>query len=148
MTETTRPKRIFMASNLSARCDRALARAALLARAWNSKLTVAHVMHAAEVAARDLISSGAPSWLRPDSWSQTLERALRADLAAEGISATSRDLIGTTTDAVLQGAADDNADLVMLGSQGRSGLARALLGSTAVNLFRTLDCDTLVVRGA
>lgn len=32
MTETTRPQRIFVASDLSARCDRALARAALLAR--------------------------------------------------------------------------------------------------------------------
>ena len=30
MTETTRPQRIFMATDLSARCDRALARAALL----------------------------------------------------------------------------------------------------------------------
>jgi nucleotide-binding universal stress UspA family protein len=37
--------------------------------------------------------------------------------------------------------------LVVLGSQGRSGLARALLGSTAENLLHTLDCDTLVVRG-
>ena len=36
-------------------------------------------------------------------------------------------------------------DLVVLGSQGRSGLARALLGSTAENLLHTLDCDTLVV---
>ncbi|MBK8767793.1 MAG: universal stress protein [Burkholderiaceae bacterium] len=34
------------------------------------------------------------------------------------------------------------------GSQGRSGLARALLGSTAENLLHALDCDTLVVRGS
>jgi nucleotide-binding universal stress UspA family protein len=39
-----------------------------------------------------------------------------------------------------------DVDLVVLGSQGRSGLARALLGSTAENLLHTLDCDTLVVR--
>jgi hypothetical protein len=62
MTETTRPQRMFMASNLSARCDRALAPAALLARAWHSELTVAHVVHAAEVAAHDRPLSGAPSW--------------------------------------------------------------------------------------
>jgi len=84
MTEATRPQRIFMASDLSARCDRALARAALLARAWHSELTVAHVVHAAEVAAHDRLSNGAPSWRRPESWSQTLERAPRADLATEG----------------------------------------------------------------
>jgi nucleotide-binding universal stress UspA family protein len=39
-------------------------------------------------------------------------------------------------------------DLVVLGSQGRSGLARVLLGSTAEHLLHALDCDTLVVRGA
>jgi nucleotide-binding universal stress UspA family protein len=38
-------------------------------------------------------------------------------------------------------------DLVVLGSHGRSGLARALLGSTAENLMHSLDCHTLVVRG-
>lgn len=84
MTETTRPQRIFMASDLSARCDRALARVAVLARARHSELAVAHVVHAAEVAAYDRLSNGAPSWRRPESWSQTLERAPRADLAAEG----------------------------------------------------------------
>lgn len=50
MTETTLPQRIFAASDLSARCDRSLARAALLARARHSELTVAHVVNAAEVA--------------------------------------------------------------------------------------------------
>jgi nucleotide-binding universal stress UspA family protein len=43
--------------------------------------------------------------------------------------------------------ASAGVDLVVLGSQGRSGLARALLGSTAENLLHALDCDTLVVRG-
>lgn len=61
MTGTPRPQRIFMASDLSARCDRALARAALLAQAWHSDLPVAHVVHAAEWAAHDRLSSDAPS---------------------------------------------------------------------------------------
>lgn len=68
MTETTLPQRIFMASDLSARCDRALGRAALLARTWQSELTVAHAVHAAEVAQHDRLTSGAPSWRRPESW--------------------------------------------------------------------------------
>jgi len=94
MTEPLLPQRIFMASDLSARSDRALARAALLARAWQSQLTVVHVVHAAEVAAHDRLTSGAPSWRRPESWAQTLERALRADLAGEGIAAASAVVIG------------------------------------------------------
>lgn len=145
MTETTRPQRIFMASDLSARCDRALARAALLARAWHSELTVAHVVHAAEVAAHDRLSSGAPSWRRPESWSQTLERALRADLAAEGIAATSRVVIGSTADAVLQGATDD-ADLVVLGIAKDARMDRIQLGSTVDTLVRRSRVPVLNVR--
>jgi len=37
-------------------------------------------------------------------------------------------------------------DLVVLGSQGRGILLRVLLGSTAENLLRVLECDTMVVR--
>ncbi|MBK7531968.1 universal stress protein [Piscinibacter sp.] len=146
MNETTPPQRIFMANDLSARCDRALARAAQLAQAWHGKLTVVHVVHAAEVAARDRLASGAPSWRRPESWSQTLERALRADLAAEGIAATSRVVIGTTPDAVLQGAADENADLVVLGIAKDARMDRIQLGSTVDALVRRSRVPVLNVR--
>lgn len=127
MTEATLPQRIFMASDLSVRCDPAQARAALLARAWRTGLAVAHVLHAAKVARRDSPSSGAPSWRRPESWAQKMERVLRADLAAEGIAATSRVAIGSPADAVLQGAANDSASLVVLGitEDGRIASSRA-----------------------
>lgn len=146
MTETPRPRRIFMASDLSARCDRALARAALLAREWPSELTVTHVVHASEAAARDRLASGAPSWHRPEPWAQTRERALRADLAAEGIEATSRVVIGSAADAVLQGAADDGADLVVLGVAKDAWRDRLQLGSTIDTLVRRSRVPVLNVR--
>lgn len=41
----------------------------------------------------------------------------------------------------------EEVDLVVLGTRGRTGLMKALLGSTAEALLHALDCDTLVVRG-
>jgi len=146
MTETTLPQRIFMASDLSARCDRALGRAALLARTWQSELTVAHVVHAAEVAQHDRLTSGAPSWRRPESWAQTLERTLRADLAGEGIAATSRVVIGSPTEAVLQAATDDGAGLVVLGIAKDARMDRIQLGSTVDSLVRRSRVPVLNVR--
>ena len=146
MTETTLPKRIFMASDLSARCDRALARAALLARAWQSELSVAHVVHADEVARHDSLKSGAPSWRQPESRAQTLEQALRADLTAEGIAATSRVVIGTTADAVQQAVADDGAGLVVLGIAKDARMDRIQLGSTVDTLVRRSRVPVLNVR--
>lgn len=146
MSETPLPRRIFMATDLSARCDRALDRAALLARAWQSELTVAHVVHAAEVARRDHLVSGAPSWRRPESWARTLERMLRADLAAEEIAASPKIVTGSTPDALLQAAADDDAGLVVLGIAHDARMDRIQLGSTVDTLVRRSRVPVLNVR--
>jgi len=63
MTEAKAPERILMATDLSARCAHAVARAALLARAWQGGLTVAHGVDAAEVASHDRLRSTAESLL-------------------------------------------------------------------------------------
>lgn len=109
MTEAGLLQRVLMAPDLSARSDRALARAAQLATAWGSNLFVAHLVHAAEMAQRDCPTSNAPSWRYPESWSQTLEQGAPQALLEDYVSSA-------------------GVDLVVLGSQGRSGLARVLLG--------------------
>jgi nucleotide-binding universal stress UspA family protein len=147
MTEAGLPQRVLMATDLSARCDRALARAAQLAASWGSKLLVAHVVHAAELAHRDRLTSNAPSWRRPEPWSQTLERTLRADLAAEGIAATSRVLIGSTAEALQQAVIDDAAELVVLGIAKDAAMDLIQLGSTVDSLVRRSRVPVLNVRG-
>lgn len=136
MIDTELPERSFMATDQSARCGRAVTRAALLAQAWQSEKTVAQVVHAAEVARRDRLTSGAPAWRRPESWARTLERALRADLVAAGSAATSRVVTGSTTDALLQAATDDGAGLVVLGIANDARMDRIRLGSTVHTLVR------------
>ena len=41
----------------------------------------------------------------------------------------------------------EEIDLVVLGTNGRSGFLKAMIGSTAENLLHLLECDTMVVRG-
>ena len=143
----TPPTRIVMATDFSGRCDRALARAALLARAWHSELIVAHAVQPGEVAMRDRLSSGAPSWRRPESWALALERALRADLEAEGISAAARVVIGSPAEALQQAVADDGAGLVVLGIATDARMERIQLGSTVDALVRRSRVPVLNVRG-
>jgi len=146
-TLPTLPTRIFMATDFSGRCDRALARAALLAKAWNSELVVVHTVHPGEVALRDRLSSGAPSWRRPESWALTLEHALRADLEAEGINATARVVIGSPAEAVQQAVDDDGAGLIVLGIAKDARMERIQLGSTVDALVRRSRVPVLNVRG-
>jgi len=48
--------------------------------------------------------------------------------------------------AINQFAAELPADLVVIGSHGRSGLRHALLGSTAEKVVRKADCPVLVIK--
>jgi nucleotide-binding universal stress UspA family protein len=50
-------------------------------------------------------------------------------------------------DVVLQVAGETRCDLLVIGTHGRSGLGRALLGSVAESLIARAPCDILAVRG-
>jgi nucleotide-binding universal stress UspA family protein len=47
---------------------------------------------------------------------------------------------------IVAAAHECNVDLIMLGNHGRSGLARAIMGSTAERVVRSAPCPVLVVR--
>lgn len=50
--------------------------------------------------------------------------------------------------AILNYAADHDADIIVLGTHGRRGVRRLLLGSVAEEVVRQADCPVLTVRGA
>ena len=54
--------------------------------------------------------------------------------------------IGTPVTEVVNAARDWPADLIVIGSHGRGGLERALLGSVAEGVMRHAACPVLVVR--
>lgn len=53
---------------------------------------------------------------------------------------------GTPVEAVLQSVVEQKADLLVLGSVGRSGLPGVLLGNTAERVLREVSCPVLVVK--
>jgi nucleotide-binding universal stress UspA family protein len=55
--------------------------------------------------------------------------------------------VGLAWDEVNAVAADVHADLIVVGTHGRRGFARAFLGSVAERILRTATCPVLVVRG-
>ncbi len=52
---------------------------------------------------------------------------------------------GHASETILRKAAEWNADIVVLGSHGRSGLAHAVLGSVAYEVLAASPCSTLIV---
>jgi nucleotide-binding universal stress UspA family protein len=56
-------------------------------------------------------------------------------------------LDGAAVDAILDHIRITPPDLIVIGSHGRSGLDRLLLGSVAENIARHAECPTLIVKG-
>ena len=70
-----------------------------------------------------------------------------ADFVAEqGIAADAEVLHGRPDEVIVQAAASKHADLIVVGSHGRTGLARAMLGSVSERVLDTAAVPVLVVK--
>jgi nucleotide-binding universal stress UspA family protein len=66
--------------------------------------------------------------------------------AQAGLGVQTRHLSGSPPRMIVQFAKGIAADLVVMGTHGRSGLSRAVLGSVAEEVVRRAPCPVLVVR--
>jgi nucleotide-binding universal stress UspA family protein len=55
-------------------------------------------------------------------------------------------LIGNPARAIVQTAKEEQADLIVMGTHGRSGLMRVLMGSVAEMVVREAECPVLTVK--
>jgi nucleotide-binding universal stress UspA family protein len=73
----------------------------------------------------------------------------RSDAAtAAGVTARWLLRTGVAWDEIVAGATDAKADLVVVGTHGRGGLNRLLLGSVAERVVRLAPCPVLTVRSS
>lgn len=76
---------------------------------------------------------------------QAVQRTL-AHMKEEGVNATGKVPHGRPDDVVVSLAREENADLIITGSHGRTGLDRVLLGSTTERILNETFCAVLVVK--
>lgn len=57
-------------------------------------------------------------------------------------------MAGVPFEEIVRAAAEESADLIVMGTHGRRGLNRLLLGSVADRVIRLAACPVLTVRGA
>ncbi|HUD40683.1 MAG TPA: universal stress protein [Dokdonella sp.] len=137
------PRTIVLATDLSARCDRAFDRAVALARRWDAELIALTVIEAEADAHR---SETLPSWRRKATPAELAQRQLRADLAGVGIRAGTRVAHGEPASAILDAVAESGAGLIVTGLARDETLGRFSLGNTVDRLARRTAVPLLVVR--
>ncbi len=76
---------------------------------------------------------------------QDLERRQRA-VEALGLRASRKIVVGTPPDVIVAEAQGEQADLIVMGTRGRSGLSHILLGSVAEAVIRKAACPVLTVQ--
>lgn len=83
-----------------------------------------------------------------DEVRQARERVdqLTADLNAAGFRARGEVIKGDVRDIIIEAAKEWHDDLIVLGSHGRKGLGRLLMGSVAEAVVRHAPCSVQVVR--
>jgi nucleotide-binding universal stress UspA family protein len=141
-------RRILCPVDFSEHSRRALDHAIAIARWYESTVTALHVFSAAPVAAYGpgpMVFE--PIVLTPVDRDQLLadtRRFVEAE-SAPGITIETLVREGNAAAEILDQAASMNADLLVIGTHGRSGLDRILLGSVAEKVLRKASCPVLTV---
>jgi nucleotide-binding universal stress UspA family protein len=71
---------------------------------------------------------------------------IAATAFAAGVEATVSVRVGFAAEEILAAAREEGADLIILGTHGRRGLAHLVLGSTAEKVVRLAHCSVFVVK--
>lgn len=139
------PRQLLLATDLSARCDRALDRAVQLAREWHAQLVVMTVVETPE--RPDPL--GVLTWppvKNDESRRRFARRQLERDAASLSVHARFRIGHGDAASAIAQAAAADHCSLIIAGMARNELFGRFLVGSTVEQLARTVAQPVLVVR--
>ena len=81
-----------------------------------------------------------------DSAARELAERASAELRGSGLEVTPVMLPGDPRSALIDEARQEHADLIVVGSHGRSGLSKLLLGSVASHVVAHAPCSVLVVK--
>ena len=143
-------RRILCPLDFSRFSRHALDQAVALARETGAEVSVLHVFTFAPVA--QSVTAGATIPMEPMRLDPSARGALQSELATfvgdvdtAGISLTTTLFEGDAVTRILDRATDWNADLIVMGTHGRSGFERLLLGSVAEKVLRKAPCPVLTV---
>ena len=143
---------ILVATDFSAASAPATAYAFSLARALHARLYLMHVVPEDDVRVLNALSGYLQSEITPAALVETfyteadkrlatlVEEARATDLVCERLVTT-----GQPAAAIMSWAAAKQAQLIIIGTHGRRGVTRVLMGSVAERVLREAPCAVLVV---
>ncbi len=140
-------QKILCPIDFSAPSRNALRYANEFAKAMNAKITIMHVIQPQPIAA-DVNVPYVPLEIEIEkNAKEDLERIVKEEVQ-EGVVVEQVMAFGLPSDCVIAQAQKENVDLIILGTHGRTGISRLLMGSTAENVIRHAARPVLVVKAS
>jgi nucleotide-binding universal stress UspA family protein len=140
--------RVIVPTDFSSGAEEALAVAMRLAAAAGSELVLLHVLVQAPLfsegpfrtdRSRDVFEAAR-------RWAEAELEAWAAKARGAGVTARTALRTGVPFREIVDVATDERADLIVMGTHGRGGINRVLLGSVADRVIRLAPCPVLTVR--
>jgi nucleotide-binding universal stress UspA family protein len=137
-------KKILFPTDFSHTGDAALAMATSLARDSGAKLLIVHVQEPPMAYGGGELYYGVPNPAIED-----LEKMLHAVKPSDPeVPYEHRLLTGDPASAIVRLADEEQVDMIVMGTHGRTGLYRLLMGSVAEAIVRRAKCPVLTFKGS
>jgi nucleotide-binding universal stress UspA family protein len=133
---------ILYATDFSGPSEHAFQAAGALARTYQARIVALHVVDHSLVG----FTEGIVRPPSPAEREELTERLRQLGRSCPGAALECRLADGEAAPLILWAAEETGCDLIVLGTHGRSGLGRLLLGSVAEEVIRKAPCPVLTVR--
>lgn len=145
-----RMRRILFASDFSKASAKAFITAVALAKATHADMTILHVLVPfTPLVPEQYIGGTTLDQLNSDAqrWGQQQLAKLTAKAKNGGLRAGGLTMTGDPAEQIVRAARTKRADLIVLGTHGRTGLNRFFVGSVAQRVIASAPCPVVTVRG-
>jgi nucleotide-binding universal stress UspA family protein len=137
-------KKILFATDFSPASETALKYATSLARDSGALLLIAHIEELPMPYAGGEMYFAQPEYPNPEV-KKMLDAVVPPD---KSVKYEHRLIMGTAADDIVRVADEEGVDLIVIGTHGRTGLMRVLMGSVAESVMRLATCPVLTVKQA
>lgn len=131
--------------------------AIMLAKQHNSQLILLHVLHPVEYYSslqffevqqpQDSSVLIEQAKTEANKWFDDIKKKIRENTLEKPIKIETTIIVSTTiVDSILDYAEDKDVDLIVIGTRGRSGIKKLLLGSTASGVVTYSSCPVTIVK--
>lgn len=139
-------KTILCPTDFSSSSDVALAYASFLAANLNASLYIVHVDEGAPRFVPGYSGYGLIPEMEDPREAQERERLNHVVPPDRGVEFQHRFIVGNADKEIVNFAEREDVDLIVMGTHGRTGLPRVLMGSVAEGVIRHASCPVLTVK--